>query len=291
MRSQHNFTTTDADPSEAMSTCGACGTQPEQAAVNPKAQTMMWKLVISLGGAGGTGGGLGGTGGFCVARGFHVFGVAYDAYAAVIPAPTPAWYGDVRREEFDGMDHTGGKMGLKPQDGVATRVQMGLKYLQAKFPQEAWGYYLAADGSVRWQDVIFTGFSHGASSSARYAYLVNSAGSVSCAGPRDNMCNSLACNNGEIVASWFTETPATPINKFFAFTGAQDGQHTQQLFAFQKMMIPGTPQELDGSKPPYTSHRFTSASAGHEDFCGNAAYQAACNYAFGVPPENQAGVN
>ena len=292
MRVTHNFNTGDADPAEMQSNCATgCGSRPQVAALNPKAKTMVGKLVIPLGGAGGVDGGLGGGGNFTVARGFHVFGVAYDAWAAIIPAPNAGWYGNVRLEEFDGMDHTGGAMGLHPQDGVATRVKMGLTWLQKNYPTEAWGYFLAADGSVRWQDVIFTGQSHGGSSCAYYAYLVGASRSVSSSGPRDNMCNSLACNQGEAVASWFTQTPKTPITQFYGISGAQDAQHTQHFFAWAKMGLPGTPQEADGAQGPFTTHRFTSASQGHFDFCGDAAYAAVCNYMFGVPSENAAGVN
>ena len=288
----HGFNTGQADPAELTSMCQTgCGSQSQVAAVNPHAKTMMRQLVLQFGGVGGVAGGLGGAGNFCLARGFHVFGVAYDAWTPVFPPKNAAWSGDVRREEFDGMDHTGGQMGLHPPDGVATRVKMGLAWLQKNYPQEAWGYFLAADGSVRWQDVVFTGYSHGASTAARFGYLVGAARVVSSAGPRDSTCNSLACNNGEVVASWFTETPATPITQFYAISGAGDGQHTQHLFAWQKMGLPGTPQEADGSQPPYTTHRFTSASAGHDDFCGNGKYTAICNYMFAVPPENAAGAN
>jgi hypothetical protein len=292
MRSTHNFNTLDADPSEAMSNCQiGCGSRPQVAAVNPKAPTMMGKLVIQLGGAGGVNGGLGGGGTFAVARGFHVFGVAYDAWAAVIPAPNPDWYGNVRMEEFDGMDHTGGAMGLHPQDGVATRVKMGLAWLQKNFPHEAWGYFLAADGSVRWPDVIFTGFSHGASSCAYYAYLVGASRSVSSSGPRDNMCNDQACNHGEVIASWLTQTPKTPITQFYAISGAKDAQHIQHFVAWEKMGLPGTPQEADNAQPPFTTHRFSSSTGAHMDYCGDPAFTAICNYMFGVPPENAAGVN
>src|SRR5260370_33002480 len=92
------------------------------------------------------------------------------------------------------MAHTGGAMGLHPQDGVATRGKMGLAWLQKNYPTEAWGYFLAADGSVRSQDVIFTGQSHGGSSCAYYAYLGGASRSVSSSVPSDNRCTHAACN-------------------------------------------------------------------------------------------------
>jgi hypothetical protein len=57
----------------------------------------------------------------------------------------------------------------------------------------------------------------------------------------------------------------------------------------EKTGYTGTATALDGAQPPYgNSHRLI-ANAAHTDFCQTAPYQAACNYVFGVPPENQAG--
>ena len=179
---------------------------------------------------------------------------------------------------------------LTPADGVAQRTQKGLQYLHAMYPEEDWGYYLQEDGSVRWSDVVFTGMSHGASSSARFAFLVRASRVVSMAGPRDNLCQRVDLNDcGGDVATWFDEIPKTPIDRFYAITGTDDSQHTQHLFAMEKLGYLGEPTSINGAEPPYgDSHRLV-ASAGHDDLCAQSAYQDACNYAFGVPPENQSG--
>jgi hypothetical protein len=81
----------------------------------------------------------------------------------------------------------------------------------------------------------------------------------------------------------------TPIDRFFALSGTTDDQHLQHLFAMEKLGYSGQPTSIDGSMPPYgNSHRLTT-KATHTDFCGEASYAAACNYMFGVPPENHAG--
>jgi hypothetical protein len=206
----------------------------------------------------------------------------------------PDFFGDARRTAFEGVMHTRedafASIEMTPADGVAQRTQKALQYLHAEYPEEDWGYYLQEDGSVRWSDVVFTGMSHGASSSARFAFLVRASRVVSSAGPRDNLCERLDLNNcGGDVATWFGEESETPIDRFYAITGTGDSQHLLHLFAMERLGYLGEPTSINGAQPPYgDSHRLV-ANAGHVDFCGDGAHEAVCNYAFGVPPENQAG--
>jgi len=97
------------------------------------------------------------------------------------------FYGDARKEVWDGIEHTHAgdfaSIHMTPADGVAQRTQKALKYLDQAYPDEDWGYYLNADGSVRWSDVILTGMSHGASNVARWAMLVRSRAWCRCRGP------------------------------------------------------------------------------------------------------------
>jgi len=180
---------------------------------------------------------------------------------------------------------------VTPADGVAQRTQKAVKYLDQAYPDEDWGYYLNADGSVRWSDVILTGMSHGASNVARWAMLVRVSRVVSLSGPRDNMCTSLnASNCGGVVAKWLSETPATPIERFYALTGVSDDQHLQHLFAMQTMKYPGAATDVAGAQPPYGKSHRLNAGGGHADYCDQASYQAVCNCLFGVPSENQKGV-
>ncbi|HEX7453607.1 MAG TPA: hypothetical protein VF294_15040, partial [Polyangiaceae bacterium] len=118
---------------------------------------------------------------FAVERGFHVLAPAYDANFNIVINDAD-YYGDARREELDGLDHTSHyaardgqpaeQLGLSPADGVEHRVRFGLAYLAANFPDEDWDYFLTADGEVRWSDVILTGTSHGASGAARFAMIL-----------------------------------------------------------------------------------------------------------------------
>jgi len=287
-RHEHTFRARDADP-------GVTFNDNNQVAVfDNRAPTLMGKLVLPFGGVGTNQGTLGGGGEFCARRGFHVLGIAafqdYD-----ILSNGADFFGDARRQVFEGVEHTRegafANIRMAPADGVAQRTQKALEYLHARFPEEDWGYYLQADGTVRWSDVIFTGMSHGGSNAARFAMLVRASRAVSVSAPRENLCvRSDPANCGGVIATWLDEAPKTPIDRFFALSGRTDEQHTQHLFAMERLGFVGTPTSIDGAAPPYGgSHRLT-VNAGHVDFCAEARHAAACNYLFGVPAENQAGV-
>lgn len=253
----------------------------------------MGKLVLPFGGLGSNAGTLEAGGEFCARRGFHVLGIAafqdYD-----ILSGGADFFGAARRSVFEGVMHTKqgafANISLAPADGVAQRTQKALQYLHAMFPEEDWGYFLQADGSVRWSDVIFSGMSHGGSNAARFAFLVRASRVVSLAAPRENLCKKLDPENcGGVVASWLSDAAKTPLDRFFGISGKSDDQHLQHLFAMETIGYVGDPAAIEGAQPPYgNSHRLV-ADGGHADFCEEAKYAAACNYAFGVPQENQAG--
>ena len=287
-RHEHSFVPSDADAEVSFND------EKQLAIFDNRAPKLVGKLVLPFGGAGERAGSLGGQGEFCARRGFHVLAIAaFQDYDIVLGDAD--FYGDARRQVFEGITRTTkgefAKVKMVAADGVARRTQKALAYLHGKYPDEDWGYYLQADGSVRWSDVIFTGMSHGASSAARFAMLVRAWRAVSVSGPRDNTCTSLNQNNcGGVVAKWFDEEPATPIDRFFAITGKGDAQHTQHLYAMEHMGYVGKALAVRTAAPPYGgSHRFI-ADGGHQEFCGQAAYDDACNLAFDVPPENRAGV-
>jgi hypothetical protein len=291
-RHEHTFKPSQADSEVDPKTTFSDGN--ETAIVDPRAKAMMGKLVVTLGGANSTSGTVGGEGNFCAARGFHVFAVTYFT-SYDIRRDDADFYGDARLEVFEGVDHTNkyefATVHITKPDSIEVRVAKGLRYLQGLYGDEDWGYYLNPDGSVRWSDVILTGVSHGATSSARIAMVRRVARAVSLSGPYDNSCGADATCAKGTSATWFGETPKTPIDRFYALTGAMDQQHPFHLFAMQKLGYLGDVVDVDSAKPPYGgTHRLKSSSAGHTDFCGAAKYKDACNYLFGVPAENQAGV-
>jgi hypothetical protein len=287
LRHEHTFRTKGADPTVTFND------NTEIAVVDNRATTMMGKLVLPFQGEGTTAGTMGAGGEFAAHRGFHVLAIAaFQNYNIVIGDAN--FYGDARKEVFEGIEytHTGdfANINMTPADGVEQRTQKALQYLDKMFPTEDWGYYLNADGSVRWSDVIFEGMSHGASNAARFAMLVRASRVVSVSGPRDNVCTSLnATNCGGVIGNWLYEVPQTPIDRFYALTGVTDSQHLQHLFAMQLLKYVGQAVNVIGAQPPYGGSHRLNASAGHVDYCSQASYKAACNYMFGVPTENQDG--
>jgi hypothetical protein len=286
-RYEHTFRTKDADPTVTFND------NTEIAVVDNRASKLMAKLVLPFQGEGTTAGTMGAGGDFCAHRGFHVLAIAaFQNYNIVIGDAN--FYGDARKEVFEGIEytHTGdfATIHMTPADGVEQRTQKALQYLDKLYPTEDWGYYLNADGSVRWSDVIFEGMSHGASNAARFAMLVRASRVVSIAGPRDNVCTSLnASNCGGVIGNWLYEVPKTPIDRFYALTGVTDSQHLQHLFAMQLLKYVGQPVSVIGGQAPYGDSHRLNASGGHTDYCSEASYEAACNYLFGVPTENQNG--
>ena len=290
MRLSHTFRAKDADPAVSFND------NTEVAAVDPRSAKMVGKLVLPFGGLGSTAGTLGNEGPFVLPRGFHVLGIAaYEDYT--ILQCDADFFSDARRQVFDGVQHTT-KYGfatvkMVPSDGVAKRTEMALKYLAKMYPTEDWGYFLNQDGTVRWSDVIFTGISHGASNAPRFAMLVRASRSVAFAGPRDNSSGAAPGTDAYcptlVTATWLTEKPLTPIDRFYTLSGSADAQHPQHLFAMEKLGYVGQPVDMSVGPPYNNSHRITGPG-GHESPCNETNYKVLCNYLFGVDPANVDGV-
>ncbi len=285
MRVTHTFMAKDVDPGVTINN------NTEVATVDPSSPKMVGKLILPFGGLGTNSGIVSPAGEFLVKRGFHVLGVAaYQSENVLIHDAD--FYGDARRTVFEGKNYTHknefATLNFTPSDGVEMRVQKALQYLQKMAPAEDWGYFLNADGSVRWSDVAFTGQSHGASNSPRFAKLVRAWRSVSFAGPRENECMSTdtpTCE-GVLTAKWLTEPSATPLDRYYGVTGVQDAKHPQPLFAFVKAQYAGMPVNVSVG-PPYNNSRRIVTPGGHAWFCDENAYKGLCNYLFSVPPEDQ----
>jgi hypothetical protein len=235
---------------------------------------------------------------FGLKRGFHVLGA--NLPVCPINYTTRQHNGDCRLEVFDGVDRDPDFTVTKEQS-VTGQVTAALKGLQAMFPEEDWGFFLNADGNVRWSDVGFTGHSHRAQSATRFAVAVRAYRAVARSGPRDNVCGTGAattdfdplappydpnCPDAKISA-WLDETPKTPIERFFGFVGKSDEEYGDIQFTMERMKFVGKPVNVTTAKAPYDgSHRFY-ADAGHDGFDA-AIYYDALNIAWGVPPENAA---
>lgn len=290
MRLSHTFKAKTADSAVSFNDAN------EVAAVDPRAKKMVGKLVLPLGGAGSTAGTLGNEGAFLLPRGYHVLGIAVFEDYDILQCDAD-FFGDARKQAFDGLTHTKkydfANIEMGPADGLAQRTQKALAYLAKTYATEDWGYFLNQDGTVRWSDVIFTGISHGASNAPRFAMLVRAWRSVSFAGPRDNSSGAASGTDAAcpslVTAKWFSETPLTPIDRFYTLTGAKDAQHPQHLYAMDQLGYVGKPVDMSIGAPWDGSHRITGPG-GHESPCNETTYKALCNYLFGVDPVNANGL-
>jgi hypothetical protein len=263
---------------------------------------MAGKLIVDLGVD--SGGYLGWLG----KRGFHVFGVSFYHCAHIDNWNAPYgrdYHANCRLTTFDGMkrggDENDANANVTATNNIAYKVKTGLAMLHQMYPDEDWGYFLNADGSVRWSDVGFTGYSHGAQTAAALAHHVRLYRAVSRSGPRDNNCGTgtgvcpinaaappfnMNCPMSSI-AAWQDMPFVTPVERVYSFAGTQDGQFGDDQFSVFHMNYPGASVDIGASTPPYGgSHRFC-ANAGHGGFDTDAKHLAAENVAFGVLPENQ----
>src|SRR5450432_272132 len=173
-----------------------------------------WKLIVLLPGIGGGPGGLG-TSGWIASRGYHEMDVAYDSGipgAPDKPDPRngdPATVGNTRMNQFDGKGRTpacgddncsAGAVVARP-DSIEERVMRGLKHLAEIDPSGGWSYYLNPDGTVRWSDCGFYGYSYGATHAAVISVFVRLGLVVVGSGP---------WNESHPEATWIKTASATP---------------------------------------------------------------------------------
>ncbi len=201
--------------------------------------------------------------------GFHVMSPCYESGYGV--ANCGSDIGGCRLEAFEGVDHHS-FIEVKPPDSIETRVVKGLEYLAANNPQGDWTYFIDS-GKPRWNQIIISGISHGASTSGVIAKnrLVHRA--VMLSGPLDSN------------QPWLSESSITSLDRLWAFSHTADSQHSGHLKTFEALKLVGTPTSIDGASPPYGgSHRLiTSASSsnGHSSTqAGGASPKQGGNWVF-----------
>lgn len=264
------------------------------------------KLVITLPGiCGGPGGG--GLEGTMIALGFHVFqpqtqscvNSAPDKYKQMIQAnpmdpEANRQVGDARMELWDGVDRVDWVTVAKG-NSIAEETLTAIHAGMDQDPGADWGYYLNADGSVRWTDVFIMGYSWGAQSAAMIASYVRF-GRVFCAsGPQAEQFPN---------ATWITHKWATPADRMFMVVGFNEpypstdktdtapNTVTSMIETVTKAGWIGPPVNvLPGDTGPYTGKHMFAAVAkfpydqhspgGHGIYCNNdplSGWTAMCNY-------------
>jgi hypothetical protein len=184
-------------------------------------------------------------------RGFHVIGPCYSSNYGVGNCGNDI--GGCRLEAFDGVDRSS-VIAITRSDSIEERIIRMLRRLQTLNPQGGWEYYLV-NGQPRWDHIIISGISHGASTAGLIAKVRPVARAVMLSGPLDSN------------QAWLTMSSITPVDRLWGFTHSVDSQHAGHLAAFTALMLPGTPQRIENGTPPWNdSHRlFTSIDAGNSD--------------------------
>jgi hypothetical protein len=200
--------------------------------------------------------------------------------------------GNCRLETFDGVDHDASAM-VGPADSIMGKVKQALTDLATQFPEEGWPYFLGADGNVRWSDVGLTGYSHGASSSIRWAMKQRVWRAVGRSGPRDNICGAAfagkTCPDADI-SSWLDETPATPLENMYGLTGTQDSEYGDIVFAMERLKFVGALVDINMVAPPYNGSHRLQIVGGHDPFT-DKMYWPAMDVIWDTPAEDVAYAN
>jgi hypothetical protein len=251
-----------------------------------------WKLIVLLPGIGG-GPGLGSSG-WIASRGYHEFDVAYASGIPGAPnKPDPrasdaATVGNTRMNQFDAKGRTpacsddgcsANAPTIARPDCIEERVMKGLKHLAEADPDGGWGWYLNADGTVRWSDAGFFGYSYGATHAAVISVFVRLGLVVVGSGP---------WNEFHPEASWIRTPSATPGSRAYAIYGKMDGRYPDYEAETKSLGWPGpypfeitasTHGLLNGPVPWYMgSHSLLVDDQGHTEFCAQDFSE--CLYAF-----------
>ena len=221
--------------------------------------------------------------------GFHVFMPCYDAAVSWSNSGCGGDVGDCRLEMFDGADHHPMPK-IEPAQAVEVRVARALAYLRQMNPQGDWGYFLDGD-KPNWSRMIISGQSFGATSALIIAKHRPVVRAVGCSGPLDGG------------AKWLKEPTITPVDRMFAFTHVNDGQHPTHMSSMNAIGLPGAPVNVEMAMPGYGgSHRLVGAMTmfagahidGHnatearmqspkDEATGKYVYEPVWRYMYGVP--------
>ena len=183
--------------------------------------------------------------------GFHVVDPCYSsAYGVGI-------CGDdiegCRLEAFEGVDHHP-FIAIDRANSIEGRVTKMLEHLATAEPAGDWRFFLEGTGGApedvrpRWERIVISGISHGASTSGVIGLHRSVARVVMLSGPLDSS------------QAWLASTSTlTPRDRFYGFTHEDDGQHTGHLAAFTTLSLEGAPVDVDVTAPPYAgSHRLVT---------------------------------
>jgi hypothetical protein len=286
MRHHVLFAAQAADPANAASMDPASHPGNNQIAEVDSTKPLKKKLCVVLPGIGnGPGQGIGD---WAAGQGYHVFQVAYsNAIDMAASGDTnPDTPGNTRMNQFDGGGRTPSNANTKRYDSIEGRLLKGIAYLVQQDPGADWGWFLNQDGTMRWSDGCFIGYSYGATHTAVIGRFVRLGLGVSVSGPQ---------SEGHPDANWLKMPSATPVERMWAMWGSLDepapgangyNSHytvTTMLLGYIGDVVHTTVGGALGTPPLMGSHRISVDGQGHTEFCaGNPPLY--CNLMFALPP-------
>ena len=156
--------------------------------------------------------------GTAAARGYHAIGLGYPNSTAVgvlCADDTDAdCFWNVRREVISGVD-TSERIRITPANSITNRLDRLLQHLQARYPAEGWGQFLAG-GAIDWSRVSLAGHSQGGGHVGVLAKLVALDRAVYFSSPAD--WRQVA----DAPASWLGRPNVTAASRQYAFIHEQD---------------------------------------------------------------------
>ena len=184
--------------------------------------------------------------------GLHALRVHYANgwFAQFGKEPPPAdecFLGKIRLEAATGEDFSDAVSIPKP-DGMMERARQFVIWLSKENPQGRWEQFLSADRqSLRWDRVIVSGASHGATTAARFAKHQRVDRVVMFCGPRDQY------------ERWQALPSATPENRFFGFShvldGGWTGHHYDRSWELMGLNRFGPVVDVDQASAPFGGSR------------------------------------
>jgi lysophospholipase L1-like esterase len=182
-----------------------------------------------------------------------------NQWFAKLPPKDRMARGNVRLEAALGED-VSDQIDIPKPDGMTQRVRALLRWLAKEHPQGRWEQFLSRDGSqVRWEKVIISGASHGATTAARFAKHTKVDRVVMLCGPRDQD------------QDWQSLPSATDGSRYFGFShvldGGWTGDHYCRSWELLGMNRYGPLVDVDKVAAPYHNSRSLVSAA---DVGGNA---------------------
>ena len=288
-----DFSAEDLDPMAGTSSTPTHSGDQQHMKFDPSKPTQ-GKLVIVLGGIGG-GPGPGGIYGYAIGKGFHAFLVATqtnissapDEYKDSTDPEDNRQVGDARLEAWDGEDRVDW-LDVQRPDSVERRTELALAHAAQQDPGADWGYYLNADGSVRWTDVFLVGYSFGSQTIAMVGKYVRIGRALVTSGPEDEDFPD---------ATWIAQPSATPLDRMYMMVGGQtdyppaSGDVGGKIDLVKRAGWVGEPINVHPGDaatlytPPFKgANIMVLVGQGHSEMCaGNGGdWAAICDYGFGL---------